>query len=49
MEPEYEDEEGLEEEEYYQVAYYYTITPSYGEYVKSSDSVWWVRGSFRHI
>ncbi|XP_040854531.1 uncharacterized protein C1orf54 homolog isoform X4 [Ochotona curzoniae] len=32
MEPEYEDEEGLEEEEYYQVAYYYTITPSYDDF-----------------
>ncbi|KAM5256428.1 uncharacterized protein C1orf54 homolog [Ctenodactylus gundi] len=29
---EYEDEEGLEEEDYYQVMYYYTITPSYDEF-----------------
>ncbi|XP_073904316.1 uncharacterized protein C1orf54 homolog isoform X6 [Castor canadensis] len=28
---EYEDEEGLEEDEYYQVAYYYTVTPNYGQ------------------
>ncbi|XP_058516182.1 uncharacterized protein C1orf54 homolog isoform X3 [Ochotona princeps] len=31
-EPEYGDEEGLEEVEYYQVAYYYTITPSYDDF-----------------
>nr|XP_008262714.1 uncharacterized protein C1orf54 homolog isoform X2 [Oryctolagus cuniculus] len=29
---EYEDEEGLEEEDYYQVAYYYTITPNYDDF-----------------
>ncbi|XP_045717589.1 uncharacterized protein C1orf54 homolog isoform X1 [Phyllostomus hastatus] len=29
----YEDEEGLEEEDYYQVVYYYTITPNYDDIV----------------
>ncbi|MXQ96515.1 hypothetical protein E5288_WYG002736 [Bos mutus] len=29
---EYEDGEELEEDEYYQVIYYYTITPSYDEF-----------------
>ncbi|XP_073904312.1 uncharacterized protein C1orf54 homolog isoform X2 [Castor canadensis] len=30
---EYEDEEGLEEDEYYQVAYYYTVTPNYDDFI----------------
>ncbi|XP_021570887.1 uncharacterized protein C1orf54 homolog isoform X3 [Carlito syrichta] len=29
---EYEDEERLEEDDYYQVAYYYTVTPSYDDF-----------------
>ncbi|XP_042537815.1 uncharacterized protein C1orf54 homolog isoform X2 [Dipodomys spectabilis] len=29
---EYEDEEGLEEIEYYQVIYYYTVTPNYDDF-----------------
>ncbi|XP_053526610.1 uncharacterized protein C1orf54 homolog isoform X2 [Artibeus jamaicensis] len=29
----YEDEEGLEEDDYYQVVYYYTITPNYDDIV----------------
>ncbi|XP_039316168.1 uncharacterized protein C1orf54 homolog isoform X2 [Saimiri boliviensis] len=29
---EYEDEERLEEEEYYQVAYYFTVTPTYDDF-----------------
>ncbi|XP_014647244.1 PREDICTED: uncharacterized protein C1orf54 homolog isoform X2 [Ceratotherium simum simum] len=29
---EYEDEEGLEEDDYYQVVYYYTITPNYDDF-----------------
>ncbi|XP_016070983.1 PREDICTED: uncharacterized protein C1orf54 homolog isoform X2 [Miniopterus natalensis] len=28
----YEDEEGLEEDDYYQVIYYYTITPNYDDF-----------------
>lgn len=38
---EYEDEEELDESEYYQVAYYYyTITPNYGAYLRGSGSGW---------
>lgn len=29
---EYEDEEGLEEDDYYQVVYYYTVTPNYDDF-----------------
>ncbi|XP_047415225.1 uncharacterized protein C1orf54 homolog [Sciurus carolinensis] len=29
---EYEDEEGLAEDDYYQVAYYYTVTPNYDDF-----------------
>ncbi|KAK2084212.1 hypothetical protein P7K49_037245 [Saguinus oedipus] len=29
---EYEDEERLEEDEYYQVAYYFTVTPTYDDF-----------------
>ncbi|XP_032699512.1 uncharacterized protein C1orf54 homolog isoform X1 [Lontra canadensis] len=29
---EYEDEKGLEEEDYYQVIYYYTVTPNYDDF-----------------
>ncbi|XP_058395019.1 uncharacterized protein C1orf54 homolog isoform X2 [Diceros bicornis minor] len=29
---EYEDEKGLEEDDYYQVVYYYTITPNYDDF-----------------
>ncbi|KAM5294645.1 uncharacterized protein C1orf54 homolog isoform 2-T2 [Glossophaga mutica] len=29
----YEDDEGLEEEDYYQVVYYYTVTPNYDDIV----------------
>lgn len=32
----YDNEEGLEEDDYYQVVYYYTVTPNYGEYVQGS-------------
>uniref|UniRef100_A0A671G771 Chromosome 1 open reading frame 54 n=1 Tax=Rhinolophus ferrumequinum TaxID=59479 RepID=A0A671G771_RHIFE len=31
----YEAEEGLEEEDYYQVIYYYTVTPNYDEFGES--------------
>ncbi|XP_036090836.1 uncharacterized protein C1orf54 homolog [Rousettus aegyptiacus] len=31
----YEDEEGLEEDDYYQVVYYYTVTPSYDYFGES--------------
>ncbi|XP_022381905.1 uncharacterized protein C1orf54 homolog isoform X1 [Enhydra lutris kenyoni] len=29
---EYEDEKGLEEDDYYQVIYYYTVTPNYDDF-----------------